>query len=427
MKVEKLTANTARFTFSVTPHEFEHGLEHAFAHVQKDVEIKGFRKGKVPRNVYETKYGVESLYEEALKHVLYHLIQEASNHPDYEVVGQPKVELKFEDIKRDEAFDLSFVVAIKPEVTLGEYKVEVEYPRDSEVTDEKVEAEINALFTKDATLAPKDGPIASGDTAVFDFEGFLDGEPFEGGKAENYSLVIGSKQFIPGFEEQMIGLVPGEEKDLNVTFPAAYQAENLAGKDVVFKVKLHEVKAKQVDVKIDDTWVESLNREGVKTLAELKTATKADLLKNEQEANDAAFNEAVIQKVVDAASVDIPEEMIQNEKDQFKSNVEQQAKQYNIEFEMFLSLNGLTPEQFEAYIDTESKKRVQTNLVLETVATKEGLLPTEAEVESKFAELAEQYKVSLEEVKRYIPKNLLENEIKVNKAYTALLDWAKRV
>ena len=256
MKVEKVSNNRVRYTFEVTPHEFEHGLDHAFNHVQKDVEIKGFRKGHVPRNVYESKFGVESLYEDALNHVLHHKYHEAQNHPDYEIVGQPQVDVDFANIKRGESFEVALVAPVKPEVTLGAYKgIEVKDIK-TDVSESEVNAEIKALLQQNGQLEPKEGKLEFGDTAIFDFEGFLDNEPFEGGKAENYSLEIGSNQFIPGFEEQMVGMAPGEEKDLNVTFPEKYQAPNLAGKAVVFKVKLHEVKVK-TEQELNDAFVET--------------------------------------------------------------------------------------------------------------------------------------------------------------------------
>ncbi len=293
MKVEKLTTNRVKFTFEVTPHEFDHGLDHAFEHVQKDVEIKGFRKGHVPRNIYETKFGVESLYEDALNHVLHHKYHEAQNHPDYEIVGQPEVDVDFTKIKRGEVFEVSLIAPVKPEVTLGAYKgLEVKAIKTN-VTASEVNAEIKNLLTANSELTPKDGPIELGDTAIFDFEGFLDGVPFEGGKAENHSLEIGSNQFIPGFEEQMVGLKSGDEKDLNVTFPEQYQAANLAGKPVVFKIKLHEVKAKAA-VELNDEFVKSLNKENVTTVEELKASTKKELEDKKKSEAEATITEQVM-------------------------------------------------------------------------------------------------------------------------------------
>ncbi|MEF3693233.1 MAG: trigger factor [Acholeplasmataceae bacterium] len=421
MKIEKIENNKVKFTFEVTPHEFDHGLEHAYQHVQKDVEIKGFRKGHVPRNIYEAKFGVETLYEDALNHVLSHKYQEVQAHPDYEVVGQPKIDVNFENVSNKEPFEVSLISAIKPEVELGDYKgIEVQDIK-TDVSDSEVNAEIKTLLSQNGTLEPKEGAVEFGDTAIFDFEGFLDGAPFDGGKAENYSLEIGSGQFIPGFEDQMVGLNPGEEKDLNVTFPENYQAENLKGKAVVFHVKLHEVK-RLVGADLNDVWVESLKRDDVKTVDELKASTRKQLEDTKKQEAERATTEEVMNKVLSNAKVEIPEEMIEEELSNYKSNVEQQAKQYGLEMDMFLQLSGVTKEQFEVQALEESKRRVNTTLVMEAIAKKEDIKSTEAELAEKYEELAKRYNMPVEEIKRYIPENLLESDIAIQKAYQLVLD-----
>ena len=427
MKVEKLTTNRVKYTFEVTSDEFEHGLDHAFDHVQKDVELKGFRKGHVPRKVYETKFGVESLYEEAINHVLHHKYHEAQQHPDFEIVGQPDVNVDFANIKRGESFEVSFDAPVKPEVKLGQYKgVEVKDMK-TDVTDSEVNAEIKSLLGQKAELMLKDeGALEHGDTAIFDFEGFLKGEAFEGGKAENYQLEIGSNQFIPGFEEQMIGMKTGEEKDLNVKFPEQYQAENLAGQDVVFKVKLHEIKTKNLP-ELNDDFVKSLEKENVNTVEELKVVTRKELEEKKQtEIKNTISNEA-INKVVDAAELDIPEVMVEDEIKQYKDNVANQAKQYGLEYEMFLQMNGITPEQFDEQVKVESEKRVRTTLVIEEIAKVEGITATKEELQEKYDELAKQYKMEVEEIKKYIPASILEKDVMIQKAYDFVIDNVKRV
>jgi trigger factor len=427
MKVEKLSTNRVKYTFEVTSDEFEHGLDHAFDHVQKDVELKGFRKGHVPRKVYETKFGVESLYEEAINHVLHHKYHEAQQHPDFEIVGQPDVNVDFANIKRGESFEVSFDAPVKPEVKLGEYKgVEVKDMK-TDVTESEVNAEIKSLLGQKSELVLKEeGALEHGDTAIFDFEGFLKGEAFEGGKAENYQLEIGSGQFIPGFEEQMIGMKTGEQKDLNVTFPEQYQAENLAGQDVVFKVKLHEIKTKNLP-ELNDEFVKSLEKENVNTVEELKAVTKKELEdKKKTEVENTITNE-VINKVVNAAELDIPEVMVEDEIKQYKDNVANQAKQYGLEYEMFLQMNGITPEQFDEQVKVESEKRVRTTLVIEEIAKVEGITATEDELKAKYEELATQYKMEVDEIKKYIPASILEKDVLIQKAYQFVIDNAKRV
>lgn len=423
MKVEKISSNRVRYTFDVTPHEFEHGLEHAFEHVQKDIEIKGFRKGHVPRNVYEAKFGIESLYEDALNHVLHHKCHDAQNHKEYDIVGQPEVEVDFNNVKRGETFQVSLVAPVKPEVTLGQYKgIEVKKLQTT-VTESEVNAEIKRLLSEGGALEPKAGAIEKGDTAIFDFKGLLEGVAFEGGTAENYSLEIGSNQFIPGFEDQMIGMNPGDEKDIHVTFPENYQAENLAGKPVVFKIKLHEVKAK-AQVELNDAWVESLNKEGVKTVSELSVVTRKELEdKKAQEAKNVQTN-MIMETLLKGASLDIPQAMVDEEIKQAKENVEQQAKQYGLEMDMFLQLSGVDKETFEKQIAEESHKRVKTTLVIEAVAKKEGFKADETELANKYTELSAKYNMPVEEIKKYIPITALESDIALNKAYQFILDSA---
>ena len=421
MKIEKIENNKVKFTFEVTPHEFDHGLDHAYHHIQKDVEVKGFRKGHVPRNIYESKFGVETLYEDALNHVLSHKYQEVQGHPDYEVVGQPKIDVDFEKVSNKEPFDVSLILAVKPEVTLGLYKgIEVKDIK-TEVSDSEVNAEIKTLLNQNGTLEPKEGALEVGDTAIFDFEGFLDGTPFDGGKADNYSLEIGSGQFIPGFEEQMVGLNPGDEKDLNVTFPENYQAENLKGKEVVFHVKLHEVK-RLIGAELNDAWVESLKRDDAKTVEELKASTRKQLEDAKKTEAEQVTTEEVIKQVLANAKVDIPEEMIEEELSNYKANVEQQAKQYGLEMDMFLQLSGVSKEQFEAQAKEESTRRVNTTLVMEAIAKEENIKSTEEELSVKYEELAKRYNMPVEDIKKYIPENLLESDIAIQKAYQLVLD-----
>ncbi|MFW6298034.1 MAG: trigger factor, partial [Bacillota bacterium] len=242
-KLEELDNSRVKLTIEVSADQLEHGLEHAYQQIKDDVEVKGFRKGEVPRKVYEQQKGVETLYEEALNHVIQETYTDAVMEHGLAVVSQPKIDLDINTVEKGKPFTYTATVAVKPEVTLGQYKgLEYEKPSD-EVTEEEVQDEIKKLQEQNAELVVKeDGEVAEGDTAVIDFEGFVDGEAFEGGKAENHELEIGSNSFIPGFEEQLVGMKPGEEKDVKVTFPENYQAENLAGKEATFKVKLHEIK-----------------------------------------------------------------------------------------------------------------------------------------------------------------------------------------
>ena len=426
MKTEKISTNRVKFTFTVTPEEFEHGLGHAFSHKQAEIEVKGFRKGHVPRNIYESKFGVESLYPDALEHVVHHKYHEAQDHPDFELVGQPTVDYDPEKVSTTDAFDIVIESDTKPEVTLGAYKgleVKVE---STEVTDAEVDQAMNDLLSKNSELEVKDGPIEAMDTAIFDFEGFVNDVAFEGGKAENYQLQIGSGQFIPGFEDQMLGMKAGDSKDVNVTFPEQYQAADLAGKPAVFKVKVHEVKvAKKAEM--TDEWVKGLNREGVETIDQLKASIKSEALEQKEKQTDQAFTDQLFNKVVENATFEVPESMIEEEFNQQVEHFKRQAQQYNMDYEMMLQMYGFTKELFENQARIESEKRVKLTLVLESIAKAEGLKATEAELNEKIDGFAKQYNLKPEQVTQYLPAFLIEKDIVVDKAYNLVKDAAKRV
>lgn len=421
MKVEKLTSNRVKYTFDVSVDEFEHGLEFAFDQIKDSVEVKGFRKGHVTQKVYEQKFGVESLYEEALNHVLHHKFHDAINHGEYQLVGEPKVALDFSTVQREEPFEVSFEIAVKPDVELGEYKGILVDKLDDSASEEEVMAQINQLLTQNVNLVPKtEGALELGDTAIFDFDGYKDDVAFEGGKAENYELEIGSNQFIPGFEEQMVGMNPGEEKDINVTFPEQYQAEELAGQDAVFKVKLHEIKVKE-NVELTDEWVKSLEKENINTVEELKTSTK-----NEIEANKATQNKNVtldnaLKQIAANTKIDIPEEMIETEVKNALTNIENQAKQYGLDMELYISLTGMTKEQLEEQLRSDSEVRILNSLIIEEIAKKENFTITDEEIKNKYQELADTYNLELDQVKAQVTDELIKNDISFSKAIEVIV------
>jgi len=426
MKIEKLSSNRVKFVFQVTPDEFEHGLDFAYEAIKPEVSVKGFRKGHVTRKVYENNFGVETLFEDAINHVLHHKYHEALANKEYQIVGDPVPNVNFEDVKVGETFEVSLELAVKPEVELGEYKgIEVE-KLDSDVTDEEVMNQINALLDQNQTLELKeDGILEEGNTAIFDFDGYHNGEPFEGGKAENFELEIGSGQFIPGFEEQMVGLKAGEEKDINVTFPEQYHAENLAGEDAVFKVKLHEVKRK-VAPELNDEWVTTLNRDE-KTLDELKASIKEDIKASKENQNKNASLEKALEIIATNTKVDVPVEMVDFETKQQLKNIENQAKQYGIDFKTYITLTGMTEEQLKEQLNEESAKRVLNSLIIEAIAKKEAFEVTEDEVEDKFAEVAAMYQMEVDEVKKHLTPDLLKQDIVFAKAIDFIYDNLKFV
>lgn len=295
VKVDKLSGSKVRIEIEVSKELFEHGLDHSFNAVKDDVEVKGFRKGKVSRAIFEQHYGVESLYEEAINHCIQDTYIDTVTTEKIAVVAQPKIDLDITKVEKGKGFKYVAEVAIEPVVTLGEYK-EIEFKNLSdEVEPQAVDVEINKLLEQNAELVLKEeGTLENGDTAIFDFEGTVDGVLFDGGKAENYELLIGSGQFIPGFEDKMLGMALEEEKNLDIKFPEDYQAEKLKGKDAVFKVLLHEMKRKELP-ELNDEFVKELDKEGISTVDELKADALTKLqdqliLRNKNSKIDFAVN-----------------------------------------------------------------------------------------------------------------------------------------
>jgi len=387
-KIDNLSGSKVRIEIDVTKEQFEHGLEHAFNAVKDNVEVKGFRKGKVTRSVFEKHYGVESLYEEAINHVIQETYVEAVTSNDVEVVAQPKIDLDITKVEAGKGFTYVAEVAVKPEVTLGEYKGLTFAKQSDEVSEEEVQAELDKLLGQNAELVLKEeGTLEKGDTAIFDFEGFVDNVPFEGGKAENYELLIGSGQFIPGFEEQMVGMALGEEQELNVSFPENYQAENLKGKDAIFKVKLHEMKVKQLP-ELNDEFVKELEKDGIETVEALKADTLQTLTESLKTKNKNARIDFAVDTATKNATFEIAEEMVAEEKNRLVDQVAQQAKQYNLELDQYLQFSGINREDFEANMMKDAEKSLSYNLVVEAIGKQEEIKATEEEIEAKYAEIA---------------------------------------
>jgi trigger factor len=420
--LEKLEHSYVKLTIDVTADQFEHGLEHAFAHIQQDVEMKGFRKGKVPRSMYEKKYGVESLYEDAINHIISDTYFDAIQELDVKAVAQPKVDLDIQTVAQGKPFTYTATVAVKPDVKLGKYLgLEMKKPSDK-VTDKEVQAEIDRQREQNAELRlVEKRALKEGDTAIFDFEGKLNGVAFDGGTAKNHELKIGSKQFIPGFEDQMIGLKSGETKDLNVTFPKDYQAPDLAGQAVVFTVTLHEIK-EFVLPELNDAWVKSLKKDKIKTVDALKVSIKDDLVgRKEREVKNAKID-FVVSKAAANAKIEIPQDMIVAEKNRMLDNTKQQASQYGISFDQYLQFSNTTLEQFEANLMKDAEKSIRYNLVLEAIAKKEAIKPPKEKIDEKINELAVQYKLSKEQVEAQVSEDVIAQDVAMNMAVDMMVD-----
>lgn len=416
MNFEIIDGNKVKASFSVTAEEFDAGLDYAFGEAQKKVNVPGFRKGHVPRNVFENRFGVEALYEDAINFCISKYYDELFEEESYQIVGKPNVDLDWASIEKGKGFDFTIIAPIKPEVTLGQYKG-LEATKDAAiVTDEEVENEIKRLFQDQVeTSVKEDGVLENGDTAILDYKGLKDGVAFDGGTAENAELVIGSHTFIPGFEEQMVGMKAGEERDLNLTFPENYGHKELAGANVVFQVKLHEIKVSKLP-ELTDEMVANLKREDMKTVADVKPAVLKQLTDRKVEASEAKFEEQLISQAVQNATYKESKEMIETEKNNAIDRLKKQYKQYGIELEQYLMYTGTTMEQFEAQQEAEAVRRIGVHLVLEAIVKAENLVATPEEVEAKYNEYASQYKMPAEDVKKYLPVSDIEYEVKFNKA-----------
>ncbi|WP_168169715.1 trigger factor [Candidatus Izimaplasma bacterium ZiA1] len=422
VKIDKLSGSKVRIEIEVTKEQFEHGLSHAFEGIKDEVEIKGFRKGKVTRAMYEQHFGVESLYDEAINHVIQETYVDAVITEKVDVVAQPKIDLDVTKVAKNKGFTYTAEVAVKPEVTLGDYKGLTFEKLSDEVKEDDVAKEIAKLTAGNAELVLKEeGTLENGDTAIFDFEGFVDNEPFEGGKAENYELVMGSGQFIPGFEDQMVGMTLGEEKDVNVKFPEDYHAENLKGKDAVFKVKLHEMKFQETPELTDD-FVKSLDKEGIETVEALKADTLAKLQEALTQTNKNKVIDFAVEEASKNATFEMAEEMILEEKNRLMDNTIQQAKQYGLDLDTYLMYSGMNKEQFEAQLMLDAKRSLSYNLVIEAIALKEEIKATEDEVNAKFEELATQYNMGLEQIKGQVSTEAIEQEVVFKKTIDFLVE-----
>ena len=420
---EKTTGNEGTLTFEIPQEEVKKGLDQAFKKVQKTVSVPGFRKGKVPRQIFNNVYGEEALYDEALNAVLPDAYEAAVKEAGLDVVGQPKLDI--ETIGKKEPWVMKAEVTLKPDVQLGEYKGLSVEKQDTEVTDEDVQNAIKSRQEKLAELVVKDSEAVEGDTVVIDYEGFVDTEAFDGGKAENHSLELGSNSFIPGFEEQLVGTKAGDNVDVNVTFPEEYQAEELAGKEAVFKVTVHEVKATELP-ELDDEFAKDVDDE-VETLAELENKIRVQLEEEKQQAAKEVFEDLALRQAVDNAEVEggVPWAMVHEEihrqMDYFLNNLSRQG----IQPEMYYQITGTTSQDLHDQFEEEAELRTKTNLVLEAIVKAENLEVSDEEKEEEVKSLAEQYGMEVDQVRGFVSDDMLDSDIKMKKAMSIIVDSAE--
>ncbi|HAM1952523.1 TPA: trigger factor [Listeria monocytogenes] len=422
VKWEKQEGNVGKLTFEIEQEKVKEGLDRAFVKVRKTLNVPGFRKGKVPRQIFNQRFGEEALFQDALDILLPEVYSAAIDEAGIDPVDTPQVNI--ESMEKGETWVLTAEVTVKPEVKLGDYKgLEVE-KRETELTTEELEAELKQLQERQAELVVKeDAPAENGDTVILDFEGFKDGVAFEGGQAENHSLELGSGQFIPGFEEKLVGLKAGDEADIELTFPEEYHAEDLAGQPVVFKVKLHEIKTKEVPA-LDDELAKDIDEE-VETLDELKEKISKRLQEAKEESVAQAKQEEVIAKAVENAEVDIPHAMVHHEADHLMNHFAQDLQAQGLTPELYYQITGQTEEAMHAQMEKDAEKRVKMNLVLEAIAEAENIEPTEEAIDEEISTLAEKYGMEKDAVRAALgDMSELKSDLKIRKAIDVLLDSA---
>jgi trigger factor len=426
VKWEKKEGNEGVLTFEVSAEEFEAALDKAFAKVVKTVQVPGFRKGKMPRGMFEKRFGIESLYQDAVDIVLPDAYVKAVEESGIDPIDQPSIDI--EEIERGKALVFTADVTVKPEVKLGEYKgLEVE-ELDVAVTDEDVDNELQQLRERHAELVVKEeGTVEEGDTVVMDFEGFLDGEAFDGGKGENHSLEIGSGQFIPGFEEKLVGKELGVETEIQVTFPEDYHAEELAGKEATFKVTIHEIKSKELP-ELDDEFAKDVDDE-VETLDALKAKKREQLESEKKQSADNAKREDLINKATDNAEVEVPEVMVDTELDRMMREFEQRLQMQGMTLDLYYQFSGQDENALKEQMREDAGKRVKTNLTLEAIVKAENLDVTDEDVNTELETMAGMYGTDKEQLKQMLGGNLdaIKEDLLFRKAIDFLVDNSKTV
>lgn len=424
VQVEKLEKNMAKLTIEASAEELEKAIEKAYQKQKKNISVPGFRKGKVPRMMVEKMYGKEVFYEDAANEIIPVAYEKAYDECGEDIVSTPQIEVT--QIEAGKPFIFTALVALKPEVTLGAYKgIEVDKV-DVTVSDEEVDAEIEKERDRNArSISVTDRAVQDKDQTVIDFEGFVDGVAFEGGKGENYPLTIGSGTFIPGFEEQLIGKNIGEETDVNVTFPEDYQAEDLAGKPALFKVTVKEIKEKQLP-ELDDEFAAEVSE--FDTLAEYKEDVKKNLLEKREKDVKNAKEDAVVDAIIENASMDIPDAMIETQQRQMIQEFAQNIQAQGLSIDQYFQFTGLTAEKMMEQVKPQAEKRIKSRLVLEAVAKAENIVASEEDFDNEVAKMAEMYKMEADKIKESIGeegKKQMMEDLAVSKAAEFVVNEAK--
>ncbi len=424
LQVEKLEKNMAKLTIEASAEDLEKAIEQAYQKQKKQISIPGFRKGKVPRQMVEKMYGKEVFYEDAANALIPDAYDKALEECEEDIVSSPKIEVT--QIEAGKPFIFTATVALKPEVKLGKYKGVKVDKIDTTVTDEEVDAEINKERENNArNITVEDRPVKDGDMTTLDFEGFVDGVAFEGGKGENYPLTIGSGAFIPGFEEQLVGAEIGKEMEVKVTFPEDYQAENLKGKDAVFKCTIKEIKEKQLP-ELDDEFASEVSE--FETLAEYKEDIKKNLTEKKEKDAKNAKEDAAIQAAVEASEMEIPEAMLETQQRQMVDEFAQRITMQGLSMEQYFQFTGTNYQQMVEQVKPQAEERIKSRLVLEAIAKAENIEVTEEDYEKELETMADVYQMELDKVKELMgereKKNIMQ-DLAVRKAAEFVAENAK--
>lgn len=416
--VEKLEKSQVAVTVEVTAEEFEAAVQKAYLKMRNKISVPGFRPGKAPRKMIEKLYGEGVFYSDAVDAALPEAYTQAIGSSGLDVVGYPEVEIVDDQIGKD-GFTFKATVAVYPEVELGQYKGVSAVKEEVKVTADDVKERLNQMAEREARLVSVDRKVKKGDTAVIDFEGFKDGVPFEGGKGENFSLELGSGSFVPGFEEQVIGMKAGEEKDLDITFPENYH-EDLAGKAVVFKVKVHEVKEKEVPA-MDDEFAKDVSE--FDTLKDLKADLKKKITEERQKDADRVFEENLMNQVAENITADIPDVMVENQAHQYLDNFKAQISR-QFPYEEYKKMTGMDDAKLLEEAKEPALRQVKMDLATAAIIKAENIEASDEDVEAEFAKMAEQFGMDVEMVKKYLSKEQVHDQILTQKAVAVVVDSA---
>ena len=423
LQVEKLEKNMAKLTIEVSAEEFEKALDKAYHKQKGQINVQGFRKGKAPRAMIEKMYGAGIFYEEAANMIIPEAYEKAYDECDLDIVSSPEIDVV--QIEKGKAFIFTAEVALKPEVTLGEYKgIQVE-KKSVEVTEEELNAELDRVREQNSrTIAVEDRAAQDGDMTVIDFEGFVDGVAFEGGKGEDYPLTLGSHSFIDTFEEQLVGKNIGEEVEVNVTFPEEYHAKELAGKPAMFKVTIKEIKVKELP-ELDDDFAQDVSE--FETVAEYKEDVKKNLLGRKEAAAKREKEEAVVAKVVENATMDVPEPMVASEVRRMADEFAQRIQAQGLSLQQYFQFTGLNANKFMEDLKPQALNRIQSRLVLEAIVKAENIEASEEDIEKEIADMAAMYQMEADKLKELIGENEREQialDMAVQKAVDLVVNAA---